>query len=60
MLPGRVAALAALAISSLATDGALAGGASPIYGVTIPDGDVKGLRTVGDAVAFIAKAGVSA
>jgi len=30
------------------------------FGVTIPDGDVKGLRTVGDAVSYIAKAGVSA
>ena len=30
------------------------------FGVTIPDGDVKGLRTVGDAVTYIAKAGVSA
>jgi acyl carrier protein len=30
------------------------------FGVTIPDGDVKNLRTVGDAVTYIAKAGVSA
>ena len=38
MRPGRVAALAALAALSLATGSAIAGGASPIYGVTIPDG----------------------
>jgi acyl carrier protein len=30
------------------------------FGVTIPDGDVKNLRTVGDAVTYIAKARVSA
>ena len=35
-------------------------GAEDKFGVTIPDGDVKGLRTVGDAVSYIAKAGVSA
>ena len=27
------------------------------FGVKIPDDDVKGLRTVGDAVSYIAKAG---
>jgi acyl carrier protein len=30
------------------------------FGVTIPDDDVKSLRTVGDAVAYIERAGVSA
>ena len=35
---GRVAAFASLAVLSLATGSALAGGASPIYGITIPDG----------------------
>ena len=29
------------------------------FGVTIPDSEVKNLSTVGDAVAYIAKAGVS-
>ena len=29
------------------------------FGVTIPDSEVKNLGTVGDAVAYIAKAGVS-
>ncbi|MDQ6649995.1 MAG: acyl carrier protein [Actinomycetota bacterium] len=30
------------------------------FGVSIPDDDVAGLTTVGDAVAYIAKAGVAA
>ena len=30
------------------------------FGVTIPDDDVRSLRTVGDAVAYIERAGVSA
>jgi acyl carrier protein len=30
------------------------------FGVTIPDDEVKNLKTVGDAVAYIEKAGVSA
>ena len=30
------------------------------FGVRIPDDDVKGLRTVGDAVAYIQRAGVAA
>ena len=30
------------------------------FGVRIPDDDVKNLKTVGDAVAYIEKAGVSA
>lgn len=30
------------------------------FGVTIPDNDVKDLTTVGDAVSYIEKAGVSA
>jgi acyl carrier protein len=30
------------------------------FGVSIPDGEVKNLSTVGDAVAYIEKAGVSA
>ena len=30
------------------------------FGVSIPDGEVKNLSTVGDAVAYIAKAGVVA
>lgn len=30
------------------------------FGVTIPDNDVKDLTTVGDAVAYIEKAGVAA
>lgn len=30
------------------------------FGVSIPDDDVKGLKTVGDAVAYIQKAGVAA
>lgn len=29
------------------------------FGVTIPDSEVKNLTTVGDAVSYIAKAGVS-
>ena len=30
------------------------------FGVRIPDDDVKGLRTVGDAVSYISRAGVAA
>ena len=30
------------------------------FGVRIPDDDVKGLKTVGDAVAYIQRAGVAA
>lgn len=30
------------------------------FGVKIPDDDVKGLKTVGDAVAYIQRAGVAA
>ena len=30
------------------------------FGVSIPDGEVKNLSTVGDAVSYIEKAGVSA
>ncbi|HMA46920.1 MAG TPA: acyl carrier protein [Frankiaceae bacterium] len=30
------------------------------FGVKIPDDDVKGLRTVGDAVAYLQRAGVAA
>ena len=30
------------------------------FGVRIPDDDIKGLKTVGDAVAYIEKAGIPA